>query len=180
VVELSGEEARTVGTGVDGCGVPTFSLSVAGMAIAWSRLAGAEARREADLDRAVGIVFDAIVTHPAYVAGTDRLTTVLIERAGARVVVKEGYEGVYCGAIRSEAVKGMGPRGVAIKVGDGATRAAEVALVEILTDLEVVQTDSDRVLADRRKPVIRNRAGEVAGHVDARLPLTRVTDGSAS
>lgn len=168
LAKLADVSEETIGIAVDGCGAPTFALPVSSMAAAWAKLAAKDASRNDDRERAVGIVFDAMADHPEFVAGTGRLCSVLMARAGERVVIKTGAEGVYCAAIR-----GSG-RGVALKVVDGAKRAQDVALVTVLADLQVVDL-ADATLDQFAHPKVVNRAGRQVGHIDARLHLEEVS-----
>lgn len=160
VAELAGEPAAAIGRATDGCGLPTLALSVRAMATLFARLAGADMDRDTDRERAVGVIFDAMAAHPEYVAGTSRLCTELMARAGARVVVKTGAEGVYCGALRGAR------QGIALKVEDGARRAQDVALLALLSEMDVIDAGEDSPVS--------NRAGAVVGRIDARLALERL------
>jgi L-asparaginase II len=63
---------------------------------------------------------------PELVGGTGRLCTELMRVGGGRIFAKVGAEGVYCaGAPGAEL-------GIALKVEDGARRAAEPALLAVL------------------------------------------------
>ena len=55
------------------------------------------------------------------VAGTDRFDTRLMEILGERAFIKVGAEGVYCAALPELGY------GIALKIDDGGTRAAEAA-----------------------------------------------------
>ncbi|HUP01982.1 MAG TPA: asparaginase [Gemmatimonadota bacterium] len=165
VADLAGLPAAGIGRAIDGCGVPSFALPVRAMAVLYARLAAADGARDSDLARAVGLVLDAMAAHPEYVAGTGRLCTDLMARAGGRVVVKTGAEGVYCAALRGQR------RGLALKVADGARRAQDVALLALFAGIGVVEPAGDPVLAGHLAPPVTNRSGAVVGRIDARLPL---------
>jgi L-asparaginase II/alkylhydroperoxidase/carboxymuconolactone decarboxylase family protein YurZ len=169
LAELAGMDPAHVGRAIDGCGAVVFALPVEAMARAWAALAAGDARRETDRQRAIGRIFDAMVAHPDLVAGTGRIDTDLMRRAGERVIVKTGAEGVHCAALRSS---GAGDaRGLALKVVDGARRAQDVALLAILESLRVLDVAADPVLEARARPILTNRSGVIVGLIDARLPL---------
>ncbi|HET6342521.1 MAG TPA: asparaginase [Gemmatimonadota bacterium] len=165
VADLAGLRPSMVPRAVDGCGAPTFFLSVSAMATAFARLAGADRGRDTDRARAIGLVLDAMAAHPEYVAGTGRVDTDLMARIGRRVVVKTGAEGVFCAALRERGF------GLALKVADGAKRAQDVALIELLVGMGALDEPTAAELVEHRRPDIRNHAGRVVGRVDARLPL---------
>ncbi len=165
MAELAGLPPADVHRAVDGCGAPTFFLPMSGMATAFARLAAADRTRDSDRALAIGRVLDAMAAHPEYVAGTGRVDTDLMTIAGARVIVKTGAEGVFCAVLRERG------EGLALKVGDGAKRAQDVALLDLLVDADAVDESTARRLEEHWRPVVRNHAGLVVGRIDAVLPL---------
>lgn len=140
VAEAAGRGADELATAVDGCGVPTFALSLAEMArvfagLAAGRPAGAKA------------VVAAMTSHPRLVGGPDAVDT-LVMQALPGAVAKRGAEGVLCVGLPDGA-------GVALKVEDGAHRAAYAAAGAVLGIPE---------LAERP---LRNSRGETVGAVTA-------------
>jgi L-asparaginase II len=148
---------------VDGCGVATFALPLARLGGAFARLVTA-ARSG---DRGPARVLAAMARHPELVAGTGRLCTQLIQVTGGRVIAKVGAEGVYCAALMDSGV------GVALKVRDGAKRAAEPALLEVLRVLGLLSTGESRELQCYARPVVRNTRGEPVGELVARITSGR-------
>lgn len=67
-----------------------------------------------------------MLEHPQMLAGTGRFCTRATEAAGGKALVKTGAEGVYIAAIPA---KGLG---IALKIDDGAARAAEVLMAALL------------------------------------------------
>jgi L-asparaginase II len=132
VTRLSGEQPSVVG--VDGCGAPTFAVSLTGVARAFRQLAlapsGTAERRVADALRA----------HPEYASGAGRADTRLAS-AVPDLVVKDGAEG-FCAAALPDG------RSVAVKVDDGALRAVEPLMVQALrlAGLDVPEPAYDPVL----------------------------------
>lgn len=94
------------------------------------------------------------MAHPDRVAGPGRFDTDVIAAMDGRGLTKTGAEGVYgC------ALPGLG-LGIALKIDDGATRAAEATMAALL---EAVMPDLAPVLAPRR--LVRNWAGDVVGRI---------------
>jgi L-asparaginase II len=107
--------------GVDGCGAPLFSASVAGLARAFARLAVAgpgtpEAR-----------VAAAIRAHPWWLGGTGRTVTRLLA-AVPGLIAKDGAEGVFAAALPDG-------RALAFKIVDGSARPVPVVVVAALRAL---------------------------------------------
>jgi L-asparaginase II len=123
IEELAGETVAAVG--VDGCGAPAFALSLRGLARATARIAQVRAGAEYEIAQAMR-------DHPNLVGGQGRLVTRLMgTRPG--LIAKDGAEGVYVAA---------GPDGtVAVKIDDGAQRAAESVVVAGLDLLTPGSTD---------------------------------------
>jgi len=117
VAELAGEPVAAVA--VDGCGAPLFGLSLGGVARAYQRLAtGADQR-----------IADAMRSHPELVGGQGRAATVLMQRVGG-LIAKDGAEGCFAAALPDGGA-------IALKIDDGAARAADIAVARALTYLGV-------------------------------------------
>jgi L-asparaginase II len=131
--------------GIDGCSVPNWAISLVGLARAFARLGAGEglAPERAEACRRIR---EACWAHPELVAGQGQLVTEILQRLGGRVLVKSGAEGVYCGAF---AERGLG---FALKIDDGAKRAAEAAVVQVIARLHasVRQLGPDPVIANWR------------------------------
>jgi L-asparaginase II/alkylhydroperoxidase/carboxymuconolactone decarboxylase family protein YurZ len=176
LAELAGMAPEDVGRAVDGCGVVTFALPVEAMARVWATLAAGDARRGTGREKAIGRIFDAMAAHPDLVAGTGRIDTDLLRRAGDRLIVKTGAEGVFCASLR--AGNGGEPIGLALKVVDGAKRAQDPALMALLEELGVLDSTADPVLEAHARPRLTNRTRTTVGRIDARLSLHRTGAGS--
>jgi L-asparaginase II len=146
--------------GIDGCAIPTYAIPLRALALAFARL-GTGDRLEAGHAAAARRIRAACAQHPDLVAGAGRFDTVLMQALGARVFVKTGAEGVYCGALPELGL------GVAIKCDDGAGRAAEVAMSATIVRLLTLSDAERETLAPRIAPVIRNWNGEAVGGLRA-------------
>ena len=103
----------------------------------------------------------ACAAQPYYVAGTGRFCTEIMKLFGARVLVKTGAEGVFCGALPEQGL------GIALKCDDGATRAAEVAMAAMIARF-LPLSDDERAALDRFvRPELRNWNGIEVGGVAA-------------
>ncbi|HJU44795.1 MAG TPA: asparaginase [Vicinamibacterales bacterium] len=152
-------DAGEIEQAVDGCGLPTFAVALDAAAEGCARFAAAAAEKAT----AAATIFDAMVAHPEFVAGTDRLDTDLIRAAGKRLIAKVGAEGFYCAAVPELKI------GVALKVEDGARRAAEPALLAALHRMDAL---TDKELGDLEKyaqPKILNTRQEVVGRLRTSL-----------
>jgi L-asparaginase II len=146
---------------VDGCGLPTYAIALDAVAEGCARFAAAAA----DTTTAASSVVAAMVDHPEWVAGTDRLDTDLMRVAGKRLFAKVGAEGVYCAGVP------LMQLGIALKVEDGARRAAEAALLAVLHRVDALSADDLDRLDRYAQPRILNTRQEVVGRVRTSLEL---------
>ena len=116
---MAGE--RVAHVAVDGCGAPQHALTLIGLVRAFAALA--------TQDGAAARTAEAMRAHPDLVGGPGREVTRLIEGVPG-LVAKDGAEGVFAAALPDGAA-------AAVKVADGATRAAVPALVGALRALGV-------------------------------------------
>jgi L-asparaginase II len=114
-------------------------------------------------DAAPAAIFNAMVAHPEYVAGTDRLDTALMRAAGTRLVAKVGAEGYYCAIVPSQKI------GIALKVEDGSKRAAEPAFLAVLHRVDAIGAGEIEQLERYSRPEIRNTRDEIVGHLQTTL-----------
>ena len=144
---------------VDGCGLPTFAIALDAVAEGCARFAAAAA----DGTTPAATIFTAMVDHPEFVAGTDRLDTSLMRAAGKRLIAKVGAEGFYCAAVPSLKV------GVALKAEDGAKRAAEPALLAVLHTIDALSAAELGRLEKYAQPKILNTRQELVGYLRTSL-----------
>lgn len=156
--QMCGLDLGQAARGVDGCGIPVIAIPLGNIALGMARLAdpaGLPAARAAAAKRVVA----AMTAEPFMVAGSKRFCTVVMAALGGKAAIKTGAEGVYCAALPEQGL------GIAIKVDDGAGRAAEVAMGEMLLHLGVIDEPLHARLADALTPPILNRAGLETGRV---------------
>ncbi len=140
--------AQHLGTATDGCGVVCFALPVRNMALAYARLGSARAN-PAIADFGLGIadstaessirnpqsairnIRESMLRHPDLIAGSGRPCTDLMRAHPGRVLAKVGAEGVYSALIMPEGL------GLTLKVEDGNSAAAALAIAAVLADLGV-------------------------------------------
>jgi L-asparaginase II len=147
-----GEDRRAV----DGCSVPTWAIPLQDLARGFAKFGtgnGLSPTRTAAAAR----LRAACAHKPWHVAGTERFCTEIMQRFGARVFVKTGAEGVYCGALPEQGL------GIAVKCDDGAGRAAQVIMAGLIARFLPLD-DAERVaLARFASPTLRNWNGIEVG-----------------
>ena len=138
VVGATGLPAADISTATDGCGVVTFAVPLRAAALAFSRLVRGELPGSAR-------VVEAMTAFPELVGGPGAADTALM-RASPGTVAKRGAEGLLCAGLPDGT-------GLAVKVEDGANRAAGPALAHLLGLDDLAET-----------PVFNSR-GEQVGRV---------------
>lgn len=149
-------EAASVATCVDGCGVVCFALPLQTIAAMFARLPQALPRQ-----------YSAMRSHPEMVAEDGDLDTELM-RALPDVVAKSGAEGLGCVGLAEAGL------GIAVRTEDGAARAVEPAVIDVLSQLLGWRRPPDQLVAFER-PELRNSPGQAVGFLQARVPLHTVS-----
>jgi L-asparaginase II len=147
---------------IDGCSVPTWAVPLQNLAHGFAKFAtghGLTRERAAAAAR----LREACTRQPWYVAGSGRFCTEIMQLFGARVFVKTGAEGVYCGALPELGL------GIAIKCDDGAARAAQAIMAVLIARFLPLDAAQHASLAAYTRPVLRNWNGFEVGSL-------RVTD----
>lgn len=140
--------ASALGYGIDGCSAPNFTTSIAALARGAARMT--------DGDAAADRLVQAMMTHPELVAGEGRACTDLMRAMGGEAAVKTGAEGVFLAILPKQKL------GIAVKIDDGATRAANCVIAALLVKYGVLDPDHPAVRKYLHGP-ITNRRGIVTG-----------------
>jgi len=150
--EMAGVDMRGLPRSYDGCGIPVIAMPLQAIATAFARIAVPDdlaAARAGAIER----ITTAIAANPFMVAGSGRLCTEVMELTGRRVILKTGADGVYTAALKDKKL------GVALKIDDGTSEAAQVAILAVLTKLDSLHTAELETLAVRcRMPITNTRA----------------------
>jgi L-asparaginase II len=143
-----GPECRAV----DGCSVPTWAIPLEKLAYAFAKFGSGRGLSRERADAAARLCA-ACARKPWYVAGTGRFCTDIMTLFGARVFVKTGAEGVFCGALPGQGL------GIAVKCDDGAGRAAEAIMAAVIARFLPLQSEERVALSRFINPVLRNWNG---------------------
>jgi L-asparaginase II len=138
--------------GVDGCTVPNFAVPLVALARAMAQFADPSSLPlgRADVRRRI---LAAMTDRPELVAGTGRPCTLLM-RQNPKIAVKTGAEGVYVAILPELGF------GAAVKIDDGASRAAETAIAALLIALGVLPDDG-AAAGLSRAPVLNTRGVQI-------------------
>lgn len=145
--DMTGE--TSAGFAIDGCSAPNHACSLQAMARAMAKFAAAEEGRDARSTAAVRL-WQAMAAHPALVAGEKRACTELMRATTEPVAIKTGAEGYFAAILPKRRL------GIALKIADGATRAANCTITALLVRLGVLDPAHPAARRFMNAP-IRNR-----------------------
>jgi L-asparaginase II len=166
IADLCDLDPKHMLVGIDGCAAPNYAIPLTHLACGMARLGASTKLAPARASAAKRIV-DAWKAHPLLVSGTGRACADLIEASRGRAVVKTGAEGVFMAVLPDRGL------GVALKIDDGTTRAAETAIAKLLTLFEVADENAPQI-AKHLNPPIKNWRGDVVGERRTTAALARV------
>ena len=163
LAEVAGVPESELSWAVDGCGAPTYRLSLTSLGAAFARLTrpdGLGAVRRAAAERMIA----AVAAHPTLIAGRHgRLCTALAEAGRGRLFPKVGAEAVYVvGAV------GRG-QALAVKIDDGGQRALSAVVLAALARAGWLEPSAEPALERFRDPTLVNWAGRPVGRLEVTL-----------
>lgn len=153
--------------GIDGCSIPTYALPLRALALAFARAGTGQGLADGHA-RAARRLREAVAAAPFMVGGTDRFDTRVMQAFGARLFCKIGAEGVYCAALPELGL------GVALKIDDGAARAAEATMAAVA---QALLRTGDELLHSYSHLALRNWCGLEVGSLRPAAALHAVRTG---
>ncbi len=152
--------------GIDGCGAPTWFVSLEAMARGFARLSDQRFLEERGLVDAVDRYHDALRTAPLLFSGEQRFPYLWSHHLQPESFSKEGAEGVYVV---------WGTRGaLALKSTDGTERGYRYAIPELLSKLGWIDGRTHRRWIASDPPIVRNVAGREVGQIEVSIPEPRM------
>jgi len=156
--QLTGDSLTPDVCGTDGCSIPTYATPLESFARAFACFGTGEGL-DPERAKAAERIYNACVSEPFMVAGTDRFCTDVMAAFNGRVFVKTGAEGVFCGAVPELGL------GIALKCDDGATRASEVMMAAVLEAMLEMNEDEAKTLDRLVNPPVLTRREVRAGDI---------------
>ena len=141
---------------IDGCSVPTYFMSLQTIASMFQVLAMEE---KPEIKR----VFQAMVSYPNMIGGTNHFDSMFISALRGRGVTKVGGESIRGIALKT---KKYGPIGISMKILDGSFRSMPIAVMKLMEHLELLSDDEIASLEKFRKKIIKNHNGIEVGKIE--------------
>lgn len=151
--------------GVDGCSIPTFAIPLRNIAAGFARFGSGQGLAP-ERAKAAARLREAVARAPFMVAGTGRFDTDVMTALGPRAFTKIGAEGVLCAALPELGL------GIALKIDDGAARAADVAMAALLRRFLPLSDAEAAVIEPLADHVMKNWNGIEVGRLRGSTNLT--------
>jgi L-asparaginase II len=160
--EMTGWDMSRSPWAVDGCSIPTIGLPLHALARGAANIADPSAHGP-ERRAAIAHIRAAIAAEPFMIAGDGRACSDIIPALSGKAYIKFGAEGVFFAPLF-----GLG-FGLALKVRDGATRAADCAIASLLAYLGLLNGAAQEKLAAYIETPLANWRGIHVGTVRAVL-----------
>lgn len=145
------------GFGIDGCSAPNYACTIHGMARAMASFAAASDGVSLRQSAAVRLR-QAMIAQPELIAGKRRACTELMQAASEPVALKTGADGYFVAIIPGRKL------GMALKITDGSTRAANCTIAALLVRYGVLDANHPTTRRFMNAPIL-NRRGIATGMV---------------
>jgi L-asparaginase II len=170
ISNMVGIPAESMPVGEESCTAPTFGLSVEHIALAYARL-GNPAGLFIELAGACKAITKRMLDFPEVVGGTrGRSCTDIMRVCPHAVLAKDGAEGVYALSVLPNPRYPEG-LGIAIKIEDGNNRATHGVVVEVLSQLGLLNAEQLSQLSKWWRQPTRNFMGSPVGKL---LPVFKL------
>ncbi len=147
---------------LDGCSAPTWAIPMDKIAHCFAKISDPFSTLDSEKANAIDILKRSVIENPYMIGGHQRCCTSVMEVLKEdNVFVKVGAEGVYTAAIPAKKL------GVVIKIDDGATRAAEVALLRVLEIVGALPTlKKEQLMKFYKTPIFDWKNENIVGNVE--------------
>lgn len=154
---ILGVNADNLRWGIDGCGVPTYSMPLEYLAILFSRMINPYVLPK-EYHSHFEKLKEAFIQYPELIAGKDRVDTVIMNAAKGILISKIGGEAVIGVALLKE------EKSFAIKIEDGANRPMIPVIVSVIEKLGI-DINNNEELKNLKITMIENNLNNVVGKV---------------
>ena len=150
IEDLSKYKIKNIG--VDGCTLPNPLIPLKKFAYAAAQLA--DYKKLNENSATAKRIINSCIKFPEITGGSKSINSILTKLSNGKAFFKNGAEGVFVAIIPT--LKSA----LAVKIIDGARRAAEVAIAGLISELKVIQNDQIEKI---KKSPVKNSAGQIIG-----------------
>ena len=105
-------------------------------------------------------IFDSCIKFPEITGGTNSANCALTKISKGKIFFKNGAEGVFVAIIPEQ------KSALVVKIDDGASRAAEVAIAGLISELKIIDEEK---LQKFKKIKVKNSADQIIGYMNFML-----------
>ena len=156
ISELTDVPMEDIQIGIDGCGVPVHGIPLRNLALGFARMAD-PSELEESRQQSIRRVTTAMMNAPEMVGGTSRFCTDFMKHMSGKMFGKVGAEGVYCVGVPKAGI------GIAVKIEDGNARATSAVIMEILSQMDLLDEQEANALESYHYPPLLNARKELVG-----------------
>jgi L-asparaginase II len=156
--DVCGYSLGSTTPGIDGCSIPTYAIPLHNLAHGFARF-GTGQGFGMERARAAARIRAACAAEPFMVAGMGRFDTEIMTALRARAFTKTGAEGVFCAALPEVGL------GIALKIDDGATRAAQVVMASLIERFLTLNEAEAAAVTKAKNPQLKNWNGMGVGEL---------------
>ncbi|GIW23382.1 MAG: asparaginase [Candidatus Sericytochromatia bacterium] len=150
LLELSEEKEENIKHGIDGCGVPTYSMNMKNIGILFNKLATLK-------DNEFELIRNAFLNNPYLIGGKERGDTLLIEAGEKRFFSKSGGEAIIGVSIPNEKLS------IVLKIADGSLRCIIPTIIAILNKIGINNNNLEEL--KEKMSLIYNNDNKVVGNI---------------
>ena len=152
IEDLSQYKIKNIG--VDGCTLPNPLIPLKKFAFAVSQLADYDKLNEHSA--IAKRIFNSCIKFPEITGGTNSINCILTKLSKGKIFFKNGAEGIFVAIIPEQ------KSALAVKITDGAARAAEVAIAGLISELKII---SEKEIEIFKKRPVTNSANQIVGYM---------------
>ena len=140
--------------GIDGCTLPNPLMPLKKFALAAAHLA--DHKKLNEHSNIAKRIFNSCTKFPEITGGTNSINCILTKLSKGKIFFKNGAEGVFVAIIPEQ------KSALAVKIMDGAARAAEVAIAGLISELKII---NEVQLEKYKKKSVTNSTDQIIGHM---------------
>ena len=153
IENLSSYKIKNIG--IDGCTLPNPLIPLKKFAYAMAKIADYNKLNENST--IAKRIFDSCIKFPEITGGTNSVNCALTKLSKGKIFFKNGAEGVFVAIIPER------KSALVVKIDDGASRAAEVAIAGLISELNIID---EKKLQKFKKSPLKNSVDQKIGYIN--------------
>ena len=153
IENLSDHKIKNIG--IDGCTLPNPLIPLKKFAYAMAKIADYNKLNENSV--IAKRIFESCIKFPEITGGTNSINCALTKLSEGKIFFKNGAEGVFVAIIPEQ------KSALVVKIDDGASRAAEIAIAGLISELKII--DEEKIQKFKKSPV-RNSTDQIIGYIN--------------